>query len=449
MFKKVPVWFVLLILWFSVVSIVLFGWAVWHVTTVPLGENIFSKKTANLIVSVARFPGEVKDVFSSFKTRSLLITPDLYPDVKGFKSEKNYVDSNYILLSTYDYKNNAPVVKLLRLHDQKVVHSWEIDFAIARRNNGALDKYLDTVALSSIRMAHPLLFPDGSIVFNTAGSVLVKIDKDSKLVWVLDGAFAHSLEFDADGNIWAQSTIKNSDVLPGVLDGFENDAIIKVSPEGEVLFQKSVADILVENGYRGLLIGSLIEVDLTHLNDIQPALKSSKYWAKGDLLISLRNKSTIFLYRPSTNKVIWLKTGPWLNQHDVDFVDSTRIGVFGNDMVRKLFSRRQSIGDHESLLNGYNNEYVYDFKTNETTTPYTEFFKKAKVSTLTEGRSDILQDGDLFIEETNNNRMLRGNEKDIKWQYVERINDHSLAALSWSRFITKKEFEKLLFLKIK
>jgi hypothetical protein len=155
-------------------------------------------------------------------------------------------------------------------------------------------------------------------------------------------------------------------------------------------------------------------------------------------LISVRNKSTVFLFRPSTNKILWLKTGPWLNQHDVDFVDSTRVGVFGNNIVRETSGFR--------LLDGYNEEYVYDFKENSIKTPYSIFLKKAMVSTSTAGRSDILSNGDIFIEETEKNRLLRGNIKNTIWQYVNRIDQHSVAAITWSRFLSKKEFMKLTFL---
>jgi hypothetical protein len=101
------------------------------------------------------------------------------------------------------------------------------------------------------------------------------------------------------------------------------------------------------------------------------------------------------------------------------------------------------------LIDGHNEEYVYNFKTDKTETPYTEFLKTAKVTTAGEGRSDILPNGDLFIEETGKNRLLRGNSKEIIWQYVDRIDQNSVARLTWSRFITKEEFEKLTFLQKK
>ena len=37
------------------------------------------------------------------------------------------------------------------------------------------------------------------------------------------------------------------------------------------------------------------------------------------------------LYRPSTNKVIWFKQGPWRFQHDVDIINKNTIAIFDNN----------------------------------------------------------------------------------------------------------------------
>ena len=435
--KKIPLWLVLLLLWFSLIITLTFGWEVWRIKSNRQGVT---GKTNRFIIAIASFPSLVKQSFTQLNQPSTLIRPDFYPNINGLKTEKGYIDSNYILLSTYDRNANQSVAKLIRLSDQKVIHQWMPDYDEIIRLSGKQNKYWPEKNKHNLRLYHPLLLADGSLVFNNVLSPLIKIDKDAKLVWAINGIFHHSIEADAEGNIWAPSVIKPSEFLPGILNDYKDDAITEISPGGKIIFRKSAAHILAENGCLTLLLGvGSYEKDLLHLNDIQPALTSGKYWMKGDLLISLRNKSTVFLYRQSTNKIIWLKTGPWLNQHDVNFVDTERISVFGNNMVRVF-------GD-DRLINGCNEVYVFDFKSNSIETPYTGFLKKAKVSTPSEGRANILANGDLFVEETNNNRLLRGNTKDIIWQYVDRIDKQSVAALSWSRFITKAEFKKLTFLK--
>lgn len=426
--RKVPLWLVLLLLWFAAVAAITYGWAVWHID-----KTLSKSKTANHIIFLASFPHLIKESFKAISNPRMLIRPDSYPGIHGLKAEHNFVDNNYILLPGFDKKTDQSVIKLVRLADQKIIYQWVPDFDAIQNLSG--DKRNKHDLLTS----HPLLFADGSVIFNTS-PWLIKVDKNSKLIWLINKDFHHSIECDADGNIWTPSVIKPSRFLSKVLTNLKDDAITEVSPQGKVLFQKSVAEILVKNGYRTLLLGvGVYEDDLIHLNDIQPALSSSAYWLKGDLLISIKHKSTVFLYRPSTQKIIWLQTGPWLNQHDVDFVDSVRIGIFGNNIVR--------INSAEHLLDGYNEEYVFDFKTGKTTTPYTQFLKKAKVSTRSEGRSDILPNGDLFIEETDNNRLLRGDTKSVTWQFVNRIDPHSLAALEWTRFIPEDEFKTLKFIK--
>ena len=47
------------------------------------------------------------------------------------------------------------------------------------------------------------------------------------------------------------------------------------------MLQKSVSQILIENGYKHLLFGHQeFKSDPIHLNDIQPVLKDTKYFKK-------------------------------------------------------------------------------------------------------------------------------------------------------------------------
>lgn len=434
--KKVPLWIVLLTIWFSLIVTITFGWAVWHIKS---NGPLFKGKTSRIIISIASIPAIAKEGIAQIFKNPLV--QDVYPEVNGLKTDRNFIDSNYVLLPTYDEKVDRFIVKLIRLSDQKKLHQWTPDFDKFKEIMGDTDNGFDLYDADKKILMHPLLSLDGSIVFNNCQSLLIKLDKNSKILWTINGLFNHSLEFDVDGNIWVPSEINHSKFLPEILDDFKDDAITKVTPDGKLVFEKSIAQLLLENGYRGLLLGvGPYDRDFIHINDIQPALTSGKYWEKGDLLISLKNRSTVFLYRPSTNKVLWLKTGPWLNQHDVDFIDSVSIGIFGNNIVRM---------EGNPLIDGHNEEYIYNFETGSITTPYTAFLKNASVSTKFEGRSDILSNGDLFVEETNKSRLLRGNAKNTIWQFVNRVSPHSVAAISWSRFITKEEFEKLNFLKSK
>jgi len=433
--KKVSVWFVLLLLWIGCVITVLFGWQVWRISNYRTTQQ----KEASISIHIASFPHLVLESFRQLNDSKPFVKHNSFPSVNGLKAEGNYIDSNYMLLPVYDKKADQWIVKLLRLSDQKTVYQWTPDFGQLKNYPFKENNTWQSLPKNHFNITHPLIAYDGSIVFHTRQAALVKIDKNSKTVWVINGGYNHSLEFDAAGNIWVPSPIGPSKKYSFLAD-YDDNAITEISPAGQVIFKRSVAEILLDNGYRGLLLGvGGYQKDIIHINDIQPALSTGKYWMKDDLFLSLRNISTVLLYRPSTNKILWLKTGPWLRQHDVDFIDNTRIGIFGNNTMQKEVSTK--------ILNNYNEQYIYDFETDKITTPYTQFLQKAKVSTPLEGRSDILPNGDLFVEETGRFRLLMGDTKNIKWQFVNNIDKQSVSVLSWTRFITKDEFNKFKFLK--
>ena len=87
-----------------------------------------------------------------------------------------------------------------------------------------------------------------------------------------------------------------------------DDAIVKLSNNGELLYEKSISEIFIENGLEHLLFsigGNNFIRDPIHSNDVQPVNFDGEYWKKGDVFLSLRHQSMILLYRPSTNEIVW------------------------------------------------------------------------------------------------------------------------------------------------
>ena len=91
-------------------------------------------------------------------------------------------------------------------------------------------------------------------------------------------------------------------------------------------------------------------------------------------------------------------------------------------------------------VDGTSNVLIYDFKTDTYSKYLEESLKKNNVRTLTQGRSQILGNGDLFIEEQNYGRTLYFNkDKSLKWQHVNRADDGKIYTLNWSRILYKRE----------
>ena len=63
--------------------------------------------------------------------------------------------------------------------------------------------------------------------------------------------------------------------------------------------------------------------------------------------------SAVFLYRPSSQKIIWLKNGPWLKQHDVDYMGEGIFTIFDNGTIDdNNFSRIKYVGHNKVNIRG-------------------------------------------------------------------------------------------------
>ncbi len=193
------------------------------------------------------------------------------------------------------------------------------------------------------------LYPDGSILLNFQdnsfpyGSGLVKLDKDSKVLWRVERNTHHDISVDEDGNIWVPSQHYRPDGIPGhgnLKPWYYEDTILKISPDGQVLDEISVLGALRDwPGLTSVTYNEDLQLairsnDPTHLNNVEPLPRSMAaafpQFAAGDLLLSLRNMNTLVVLDPTSRKVKWALTGPFAQQHDPDFLPNGNIMVFDN-----------------------------------------------------------------------------------------------------------------------
>ena len=435
MFKKIEIWILYLVILLGVVfSIGLSIFVGVLVRQELVGSTKFGwlSKTA---LSLAEIPMNIKRAFDGVSL------PDRFPSENGFSGTFNNQDF-YLLLSRYDGDLGEGIVELIDLTNFEVLHTWNPDIDAINNLVEQIDdfKYLERDFNNGRHLLeHPQLTRDGGLVFNP----IKKIDACSNLVFQnTTNQFHHSIELDSDGNIWVPSQIYPQS-FPAeqvgrdtVADGgFKDDAIAKLSPSGTVLYEKSVAQIFIENDMEYLLsmIGSShrFEVDPIHINDIQPAKFDTNYWKEGDLFISLGHQSMIILYRPSTEKIIWKLNKDIFHQHDINILNEHEISIFNNN--RKYFYPNQDVVD------GTNEVLIYNFKTNEISAYMQDSMIQHDVRTITQGRSRILPNGDLFIEETDYARTLYFNsDGSLRWSHVNRASDGKLYRVGWSRILYSK-----------
>lgn len=358
-------------------------------------------------------------------------------DQDGFDGTPN-LEESYLLLSRYDGDLEEAVVELVDLTIFEVLHTWNPDIDAFNDLVEQVDefKHLDRNSNNKRQiLSHSNLAKDGGLLF--AWNVpLRKIDACSNLIFQnTHDAFHHSIETDIEGNVWLPSYMYPQSLpIEKIGSNYIDDAIVKLSPDGEILYEKSVSKIFIENGLEYLLFahGDYYEKDPIHLNDIQPVDFDGEHWLKGDVFLSIRNQSMILLYRSSTNEIIWKGTGPFLNQHDVDILDGHRIAVFNNRSINTV--------DHSNIVDGHNEVIIYDFDTEEYSTYLSESLVEHDVRTVTEGISEILPNGDLLIDESNYGRTLFFNtDGSLRWSHVNRADNGNVYRVGWSRILHTKD----------
>ena len=430
MFKKIEIWILYLVLLLSIPLSISFGVLVRQelVGTTKLGRV---SKTALFITEI---PVTLKKLMIGLRVE------DRFPSLDSFDGTPN-IDESYMLLSRYSGDLREGIVELVNLRNFKVLHTWNPDIDQFNKSIEKFDefKYLNIDNNNSrFLLRHPILLKDGSLIFQN-NSPLIKIDACSNLIFkITHDNFHHSIEKDIEGNIWVPSHMYPQ-FLPiekvgrniWEKEGYYDDAIVQLSPDGEILFEKSVSQIFIDNGLEYLLFGmgdqDVFLKNPIHLNDIQPVNINGEFWKKGDVFLSLRHQSMVLLYRPLINKIIWKGTGPFFHQHDVDILNNHKISIFNNN------SKNFEGGD---VVDGNNEVIIYDFKTNQYSTYLKESLIKLDVRTKTEGRSQILQNGDLLVEESNYGRTLYFNsDGSLRWTHVNRAENGKVYYVGWSRIL--------------
>ena len=258
---------------------------------------------------------------------------DRFPEQSGFHGQTNG-DELYLLLSSYDGDFKKSVVDLIDLRSFQSVHRWAPEhqtgnggYGVTKQSHRELSLfYADVMTKNAI---HASLLPRGSLAVSRNDGYISMHDACSQPIWqasIPDGLVTNaSLELDDSENIWVAAAEKQIPIelrdrgsgepaFPSsILDGrlYFDNKIVQLSRSGEVIFSKSLTDILLENKLSHFLFGfsRSYSRDPMHLVDIQPATTDGTHWQKGDLLISLKHLSLVLLYRPSTDKVLWHSVG--------------------------------------------------------------------------------------------------------------------------------------------
>ncbi len=429
----------------ALILVITSSWATRHAIG---GGQRFSDGFRKAVLSLAGFPTQAKGLLglvgNYFPPKG---SPDPYVGYRVISSDSNGVPG--FLLVSCILSNGANRVSLINLSNS-VQRFIKIPTAVDHLSgysdnlNGSEPRRQSAFS-SRHRVWNPYLSKDGVLTYMIPWNDLISVDlKTGREQWRVQGAFHHSIEPDADGDLWVcgavepeaigdqKSRIRHSNRV------FEDQALVKVSKLGKILLVISVADILSSSGLEYLLYGSSnpnVNYDPIHLNQITPILRDSGFFRKGQLLVSLRNLSAIILVDPVSRKVVWHKSGNWMNQHCVMPIAPSTFAVLDN----------HSFASGQYWLNSYWQTRIIQYNIETGGSAEIKFDNKNHHNLYIpiEGRAlPITSDSWLIEDSTAGTIMIFRNQKLVfKWANI--YTDGIVGVVSWCRYIQEGEVPDL------
>jgi hypothetical protein len=319
---------------------------------------------------------------------------------------------------------NMLAVKVMDLNG-RTLHEWSIDWFTIWPDAKHVPDWMVPRSRPGVTIHGAVIMENGDLVFNFEYLGLVRLDLQGKVVWRLPYQTHHSIEKGDDGNLWVcgiKHHRERDPRFPNRLPPVEEETILEVSPDGTIRREWSVPDILIKNGLAGMLYLSIddssrrlpVHDAVFHMNDVEPfpsALKEG-FFKRGDLLVSLRNINTVFVFNRDTEKISFLCTGMFVRQHDPDFVDGNTISVYDNNNIAPP---EWGFPQSRILLISAPDKTAKVFFKGKPGTPFYAYWA---------GKHQWLANGNLLITESPQGRAFEINRQgDIVWEYINYVGD--------------------------
>lgn len=409
----------------SIAGLSFFGWSVKEVV---LGQSTWPESIQNAIRYFVGFTDLIEEA-----KKEITGTPETFVETPANFQPINTLEEDVKILTSYHNANDTRTVALINLRTGEELYTWTIS----------------KLAVPQDRIVHSIMLPDSSLVYGLDWySGLIRIDKFGNRLWHQDKIIHHhGKNLAADNTIWACTYEKEEGkslyYRPIFKTGmgsypYLDNHITQIDAfSGEILFHKSMTEILMENELTYILVKSESPGDPIHINDVQPVLKDGPYFNQGDLFISARNGSWIMQYRPTTGKVVRMIEGPFYSQHDVDIESDSTLTIFNNNSLqyKREKPNKWPMSDQAYEVDKFSSQGVRIYLNR----PGFEILDQSiweenNIYTFTEGIVDHIPSGGYFVEEQNSSILWVIKDGEVRYKGVlpsHREGYHHLA--NWAR----------------
>jgi len=418
--------FSLIVIFLFILS--LFGWMVNQISN--------NNKKFGFLTEPIKYMYSFPDFFKQSVEEVKTLPRTFMPTPADFKPI-NKLDFDLLVLSTFSDTGDTRSVVLRNLRNDSILKKWTFE--------NPHDPHC--------RILNPILYPDGSLVYNFyywAKPGIFKISPSGEVLWNDDSLVVHhAINLNKDGDVWASTALAGKATGVYKLGGkqvfFSDYRFSKYNGEtGEIMFDKSISEILTENNLGNYIFKSADTKEPIHANDVQPALKTTPYYQEDDVFVSVRNLSIILHYRPSTNELIRLIEGPFINQHDVDIFNDSILLIFNNntyvDISRTGKPPHNDMNHAVNTGDYYSNIVSYNLKTNKFGIVGEEVFRKNEIFTVNEGLFEFIDSSTYFVEEQNEGLLWVIRNDSVIYKDVFRSQHEGYHHLpNWNRIIKKTD----------
>jgi hypothetical protein len=213
----------------------------------------------------------------------------------------------------------------------RILHHWAYVFS---------DVPLGADARKPVKDEKPLfwrrvhLFPNGDLLVVVTGYGLIKLNRESTLIWAAPCPAHHDLCVTEEGLIYALTWRKGILRRISREKQVREDFITVFDSEGRQLRRQSLLVAFENSPYREYLEPMLDFGHLLHTNTIEvfdgSQARRSPLFRQGNVLVSMRNLSAIAIVDLDQGQVVWAMTGDWREQHQPTLLDNGRMLLFDN-----------------------------------------------------------------------------------------------------------------------
>lgn len=334
--------------------------------------------------------------------------------------------------------------------DGQIVHEWRQPFSKVWDKSAATRSPVPDTQVY-FRKAH--VFPNGDLLAIYIGTGdtpwgygMVKLDKDSNVIWKNLDHFHHDFAITKDGTIYGLTHSFRKRPLPGAnhLDlPVLEDFLVILSPEGKTLKRISLLEAINRSPYHRLLerIWWFSLWDPLHTNNVdvldsdmaerlRPKIPVA---APGQVLLSFRELAggTIALLDMNKEEIVWAMRGSWMAQHDADVMPNGDLLLFDNlgNFSRGGISRILEVDPVTTgIVRSYSGTLAH---------PLDNYLR---------GAQELLPNGDILITEASHGRLVEvAPNGEIVWEFYNPIhggkNNNLIPVVSWGQRIDPTAFE--------